>query len=258
MSELLVTLTVENGLARLTLNSPATGNAMDLALLGALAQATQALLDAPPRAVLLRGAGKNFCVGGDIRAFASAPAPAALLREMADSVHVSVRNLAALPAPVLAVVQGAAAGAGLSLAAGADILLAGSGASFAMAYTGIGLSADGGASYILPRLIGLRRTQELAYTNRRISAAEALAWGLVTQVVEDAALDEAAEALAQRLASGPTRAYANMKRLFASGADLCAQLDLEAEAISEAASTADGREGVAAFLARRKPAYTGS
>lgn len=257
MSHKLVTLEIAGGLARLTLNNPAAGNVLNVPMLDALSAATAKLAAAPPRAVLLSAAGKNFCVGGDVRAFSVAPDRGALLHEMAGSLHESVIRLAELPSPVVVAVQGAAAGAGLSLAAGADILLAGQGASFTMAYTGIGFSADGGASYFLPRHIGLRRTQELAYTNRRLNAAEALEWGLVTRVVEDAILVQEAVAVAQNLANGPTRAYAAMKSLLIAGGSLRAQLDAEAQKIVETAASDDGGEGAAAFCARRKPEFMG-
>jgi len=258
MSEPLIKLETAGGLARLTLNNPDAGNALDQPMIEALDAATAQLAAEPPRAVLITAEGKNFCVGGDIRAFHTATDRGALLRRMAGRLHDSVRRLAALNAPVVAAVQGAAAGAGLSLAAGADMLIAARGAHFTMAYTGIGISSDGGASYYLPRLIGLRRTQELAYTNRRLPVEEALAWGLVCAVVEDDALAAEAKALATRLAAGPTLAYAAMKRLLAAEAGLDEQLDAELDNVSATAASRDAAEGVAAFLARRQPDFTGS
>lgn len=249
-------LEITNGLARLTLSNPAGGNVLNMATIEALAQAAETLAKAPPRAVLLTAEGKNFCVGGDIRAFAGAQDRGALLAQMAGRLHEAVLALAVLPAPVIAVVQGAAAGAGLSLAAGADLVLAGKGSSFTMAYTGIGFTPDGGATYFLPRLIGLRRTQELAYANRRLNAEDALAWGLVTQVVTDAELAAAGEALAQRVAAGPSFAFATVKRLLADGT-LAAQLAAEATGITAAARSDDGGEGLAAFLGRRPAVFTG-
>jgi 2-(1,2-epoxy-1,2-dihydrophenyl)acetyl-CoA isomerase len=257
MSETLIKLETIGGLARLTLNNPGMGNVLDAPMIEALDAATAQLAASPPRAVLITAEGKSFCVGGDIRAFGTATDRGALLREMAGRLHDSVRRLAMLPAPVVVAVQGAAAGAGLSLAAGADMLLAARGAHFTMAYTAIGISSDGGASYYLPRLIGLRRTQELAYTNRRLLADEALSWGLVSAVVEDDALAAEAEALASRLAAGPTLAYAGMKRLLTAEAGLDAQLDAELDSIATTAASADAAEGVAAFLARRKPDFMG-
>jgi 2-(1,2-epoxy-1,2-dihydrophenyl)acetyl-CoA isomerase len=258
MSDTLIKLETAGGLARLTLNNPDAGNVLDAPMIEALDAVTAQLAAEPPRAVLITAEGKNFCVGGDIRAFHTAPDRGELLHRMAGRLHDSVRRLAALKAPVVAAVQGAAAGAGLSLAAGADMLIAARGATFTMAYTGIGISSDGGASYYLPRLIGLRRTQELAYTNRRIPAEEAFAWGLVSAVAEDDALAAEAEALAQRLAAGPTLAYAAMKRLLAAEAGLDAQLDAELDNVSTTAASRDASEGVAAFLARRQPDFTGS
>lgn len=259
MSEL-VGLEVAEGLATLTLSRPEAGNAMNWDFIAALDRATETIAaDAGVRAVLIAAQGRNFCVGGDIGAFAAQADPSAFIRRLADLLHKSVARLAELPAPVVVAVQGAAAGAGLSLAAGGDIVLAANSASFTMAYTGIGLSSDGGATWVLPRLIGLRLTQELAFTNRRLSADEAQACGLVTRVVEAEDLLPQAHDLASRLARGPTQAFAAVKRLLQSSgqAPLRTQLDAEAHAIGRAMASADAKEGVAAFLERRKPVFRG-
>ena len=259
MTNALIKLEVSNGLARLTLANPAAGNVLNMAAIEELAQAVERLKAQTPRAVLLRAEGKNFCVGGDIRSFSSAPDRGALLEQMAGRLHESVAALAALPAPVIAVVQGAAAGAGLSLVAGADLVLAGRNANFTMAYTGIAFSPDGGATYFLPRLIGLRRTQEMALTNRRLSAEEALQWGLVTKVVDDDQLAAEGEALAQRIAAGPSFAFGAVKKLLNDGAtrNLVTQLAAETQAIAATARSEDAGEGLAAFLERRPSKFKG-
>lgn len=256
----LVTLTIEDAVARLTLARPEAGNAMSWDLIDQLARATETIAaDRRVRAVLLSAQGRNFCVGGDIQAFAAEADPSGFIRRLAERLHESVARLAALPVPVVIAVQGAAAGAGFSLAALGDIVLASENASFTLAYTGIGLTSDGGATWSLPRLIGMRRTQELAYTNRRLSAAEAHAMNIVTRVVPDDQLAAEAEAMARRLATGPTAAYAGVKRLLAEGQTrgLAQHLDAEAVAISIALGTQDAQGAVKAFLAREKPRFEG-
>ncbi len=205
------------------------------------------------------GEGRNFCVGGDIRSFAREAGAAAIMRELAATLHRAVARLADQPAPVVVAAQGACAGAGLSLVAGADIAIAAQGASFSMAYASLGLTADGGASWFLPRLIGLRRTQALALSARRLCATEAEQWGLVTRVVDDEALMGEARAEAARLAEGPTGAYGAIRRLLGRqwGATLDEQLDAELEAIVEARGRPDGQAGVGAFLMRERPRFTG-
>ena len=256
----LVTLTIEDGVARLTLARPEAANAMSWDLIDQLAHATETIsADTRVRAVLFTAQGKNFCVGGDIQAFASEADPTGFIRRLAERLHDSVVRLATLPVPVVIAVQGAAAGAGFSLAAVGDIVLAGESSSFTLAYTGIGLTSDGGVTWSLPRLIGMRRTQELAYTNRRLSAAEAEAMNIVTRVVPDDQLATEAEAMARKLASGPTVAFGAVKRLLAEGqtSSLAQHLDAEAAAISDALGTQDAQGAVKSFLAREKPRFEG-
>jgi 2-(1,2-epoxy-1,2-dihydrophenyl)acetyl-CoA isomerase len=157
-------------------------------------------------------------------------------------------------------VNGAAAGAGFSMAASGDLVLAARSAKFSMAYTAAGLVPDGSASWYLPRIVGVRRAQELMLTNRRLSAEEAMDWGIVTRVVDDESLADEAAALATQIAAGPTIAYGSVKRLLAASLQnpLEAQLELESQAISEAAVTQDGREGVAAFFAKRAATFGGA
>lgn len=256
----LVTGTVSDGVAILTLARAAANNAMSWDLVDAFSTVARTLANDPAtRAFLIRAEGKNFCVGGDIRSFSEEADPADFLGRLAGRLHEGLLALASHPAPVVIAAQGAAAGAGLSLVAAGDIVLAGRSSSFSMAYTGIGLTADGGATWTLPRLIGLRRTQELAYLGRRLSADEALDYGLVTRLVDDDVLGAEAEAVAGRIAAGPTGAFGGVKRLLeASGrTTLAQQLNDEAAAIAQAMGSADAAEGVAAFLTRRPPAFTG-
>ena len=256
----LVTTRIDAGLAHLRLANPAQGNVLDLAAIAALDEATARIESAAPRAILISAEGRNFCVGGDLRGMAAAADRGGLLREMADGLHVSLRRIAALGVLVVTAVNGSAAGAGLSLAIAGDIVLGGEASSYVMAYTAIGLSADGGATYYLPRLVGQRLAQEMAYLNRKLDAAEALAAGLISRIVPDDQLLDAALAAARQLAEGPTGAFRRMKRLLADshGNTLAAQLDAEAAAIAAAAAGPDAGEGVRAFLERRRALFTGA
>jgi 2-(1,2-epoxy-1,2-dihydrophenyl)acetyl-CoA isomerase len=262
MSHDCLTMTLQDGVAEITLNRPEAGNALDLTLAQELDAAARCCEeDAAVRAVVLTGAGSMFCAGGDLRSFAAAGADIGpLLTELTDALHAALVRFARMRAPVVAAVNGAAAGAGMSLACAADLTLAAESARFAMAYTAAGLSPDGSSTWFLPRLIGLQRTKELMLTNRRLSAAEALAWGLVTRVVPDADLLDAARELARTLAAGATEAYGTVKRLLLASMlqDLEPQLAAEAQGIVAMASTDDGREGIAAFLAKRRPTFQGT
>ncbi len=255
-----VTLDIADSIARVTLNRPDAGNAMDAALGRGLRDVAESLKDRDDvRAVLLSGKGPRFCVGGDLAYFASCPDIGAALQSLAGDVHAAVEAFAALDAPVIAAVHGAAAGAGLGLVAGADLVIATEKTKFTLAYTAAGLSPDGGSTWFLPRVIGHRRTAELAITNRPLTAAEALDWGLVTQVVADDELMPTAAKLGERIAAGPTAAFGTVKRLLnaSSNATLQQQLADEADGIVANSVSADGREGVAAFLEKRRPSFGG-
>jgi len=247
--------------AYLRLNRPDAANAIDLALGRELVEATAALdCDAGVRAVVLTGNGKMFCAGGDLAAFASfGDAIAEKLKVLTADLHVATSRLLRMRAPVIVAVNGVAAGAGMSLAAAGDLVVASDKARFTMAYTKAGLTPDGGASFVLPRLVGLRRTQELMLTNRMLSAQEALEWGLVTKVVPHEELEAQVSALAEELAAGPTDAFGGVKRLLVSSAhqSLETQMELESREITSACATADGREGIAAFLEKRAAQFRG-
>jgi 2-(1,2-epoxy-1,2-dihydrophenyl)acetyl-CoA isomerase len=249
------------GLAILTLDRPDAGNAMSQALAEDLVVATRRLAtDRSLRALLLRGNGRAFSVGGGVDDFAAAgDALPGYLRELVSLLHGAVSQLHALEVPVVAAVRGVAAGGGLSLACSCDLVVAGESARFVVAYAGIGLSPDLGASATLPRLLGIRRALDFALSNRAMGAAEALAAGLVTRVVPDDEVEGEAEELATRLANGPTLAYAAIKRLMREGdpGSFEGQLRKEADSIVRLAASADAREGIAAFLAKRKPAFHG-
>jgi 2-(1,2-epoxy-1,2-dihydrophenyl)acetyl-CoA isomerase len=252
-----VDVQVSDRIARLTLNSPQTGNALNLEMATALAQAAQGLRGSDVGAVILSGAGNAFCVGGDLNYMREADEVGDAVLRLATQFHAGVEALAALDAPVITAVRGAAAGGGMSLAIAGDIVLAADSARFTMAYTAIGFPPDGGSSWTLPRLVGLRRASELMLLNERLDAARAHELGLVTRVVPDAELDATAGELARRLADGPTAAHGAVKRLLRESAtrELSAQLGEEARTIAALAASPDGREGVAAFLEKRAPHF---
>ena len=248
--------------ATITLNRPAQFNALNLDMARELMMATIAAdEDAGVRCVVITGAGKAFFAGGDLSTFGAAgDATGALLKEMTSYFHSAVARLARMDAPVIAHVNGVAAGAGFSTMLACDLAIAASSAKFTMAYTKSGLSPDGSSTWFLPRTVGLRRAQELTLTNRVLTAAEALDWGLLTRVIDDAELAEHVRALSVEIASGPTRTLGAAKRLLRDSSDhgLETQMELEARAIAAMSSTSDGREGVAAFLEKRGPKYIGS
>ena len=265
MSEASVLLDVgDDGVARLTLNRPDAANAIDLDLARALADRAQEVASSPAvRAVLLSGRGDRFCGGGDVRSFAAAagtgPGLPDELTGIVAALHEAIEAFARVDAPIVAAVQGSAAGAGLSLVALSDLVVAGASAKFVMAYTAIGLTPDGGSTWYLPRVIGLRRAVELTLTNRVLSAEEAREWGLVTSVVADDALGSEVEALATKLAAGPTRSFGAAKRLLygSFGAPLNQQLADEEAQLLAAGGRDDAREGVTAFVEKRAPGFTG-
>lgn len=252
---------VEDGVARVTLSRPDAANAVDRTLARELMDAALRCDEDPAvRAVVLTGEGRFFCAGGDLAAFAEAgEALPAVIKEITTYLHAAVSRLARMRAPLVVAVNGAAAGAGFSLACAGDLAFAAESARFTMAYTRAGLAPDGSSSWYLPRLVGPRRTLELMLTNRTLSAAEALEWGLVNDVVPDAELAERVSGVARCLAEGPTEAYAHCKRLvlLSAGESLETQMEHESRAIADAARTADAREGVDAFLAKRTPAFRG-
>jgi 2-(1,2-epoxy-1,2-dihydrophenyl)acetyl-CoA isomerase len=256
-----VELTVGSGVARVTLVRPEAGNAINPSFVAELRQHAESLAELPEvRVVVLSAEGDNFCVGGDLSYFATLGDDVELaIAGLADDFHAGITALLELDAPLIAVVRGAAAGGGLSLVCAADLVLAAESSRFTMAYTGAGLSPDGGSSWFLPRVVGLRVAAEMLLTNRRLSATEAEDAGIVTEMIPDQELDAAAETLADRLAAGPTRAFGSVKRLLRASATstLAEQLEAEAAEIAHNAWLPDGREGVAAFRQKRQPRFAG-
>lgn len=212
------------------------------------------------RAVIYTGAGRFFSAGGDLASFADAgDNTPKLLKELTIYLHAALSRFARMDAPVITAINGIAAGAGFSMACSGDLCIASEDAKFTMAYTNAGLVPDGSSTHYVARHIGLRRTQELMLTNRVLTAEEALDWGLINKVVPaDAVMDEAM-ALATTLANGPTRTYGLVKDLLLQtfSSSLETQMELEARGIATAAITADGKEGIKAFLEKRKPDFTG-
>jgi 2-(1,2-epoxy-1,2-dihydrophenyl)acetyl-CoA isomerase len=257
-----VSFEVRHGVGWITLNRPAQFNALDLGAMKDLAAvATRCSTDPAVRAVVLTGTGeKAFCAGGDVGAFAAnADDLPPLLMEMTAHFHLAISRFAWLRAPVIAAVNGVAAGAGLSLMAAADLAIAVDTAKFTSAYTQIGFTPDGSSSYFLSRILGARRALELYLTNRTLTATEALDWGLVNRVVPAAAFPGEVATLARQLAEGPTRAYGGVKKLVQMGLNdtLESQMERETRMIVAMAATADGREGVRAFAEKRRPKFTG-
>jgi 2-(1,2-epoxy-1,2-dihydrophenyl)acetyl-CoA isomerase len=252
---------IADGVATIRLNRPDAANGISTQLASELHEAAKSCVGNPAvRAVLLTGNGAMFSAGGDLKSFAAfgddAPEK---IGELLVHLHGAISTLSHLDAPVVVAVNGMAAGAGFSLACAGDLVIAARSARFTMAYTAIGLTPDGGASFYLPRLVGIRRTQELMLTNRRLSADEALDWGIITRVVEDAELETTATVLARELAQGPTLAYAEVKKLLNlfRQTSLEQQMEQEARAMSAMSATEDGKGGIRAFVEKRRPTFHG-
>jgi len=241
----------------ITLNRPDVLNAFDEAMHDGLRAALAQAGEDAVRAVVITGAGRGFCVGQDVAALTSPEAVGALLR---DRFHPNIRALRALRKPVIAAVNGAAAGAGLALAAACDVRICARSAVFVPAFVSIGLVPDSGATYFLSRILGPARALEWMASGRRLSADDALGWGLVSDVVEPADLARRADALADELAALSTPAIALHKQLFDRAPEntLAEQLELEASLQMAAAGTADFAEGVAAFREKRAPRFRGA
>ena len=250
---------LQDHVARITLNRPDAGNALEGEMGRELMHAAiRSSEDRAVRAVLLSGAGRMFCVGGDLKSFAAqGERLSAHLKELAGMLHMAISRFVRMDAPWVVAVNGAAGGGGMSFVLAADLVLAAESAKFTMAYTRAGLSPDGGSTFFLPRIVGVRRALELALTNRVLTAREAQEWGLVTRVVPNAALAVEAQTLAAQLAAGATGAFGAAKRLLhhSSSESLETQMELEAQAIAEQARGAHAREGIAAFIAKRPPNF---
>ena len=253
---------VTGNIARITLNRPESANSMNKQMAHDLMMAAIDCDENPDvRAVVLTGTGKMFCAGGDLKSFhAKGDDLPSEIKEMTIYLHGANSRFARMDAPLIIAVNGTAAGAGMSLAVSGDLVYAARSAKFTMAYTAAGLSPDGSSTYFMPRLIGLRRTQELMLTNRVLSAEEALDWGLLNAVYDDDAVIYEAQKVAELLATGATKSYGNVKKLlddsFAN--TLETQMELEARGITDAARSRDGKHGIEAFVNKQKPDFTGA
>ena len=255
--------TREGPVATLTLNRPDALNALDTAMIEALVAHTATVAsDDSLRVVVLRGAGRHFMAGGDIRSFAErlGETPAARtdgFGRMIGRLHAAIEHLHRMPHPVVGRVQGAVAGFGLSLMNACDLVVAADDSYFASAYRQIALTPDGGGSWSLPRLVGMRRAMEILLLGERFGAADALALGLVNRVAPAGELDAVTDALVHTLAAGPALATRNAKRLVREslGRTLSEQLDAEAASFAACAGTPDFVEGITAFLEKRAPRF---
>jgi 2-(1,2-epoxy-1,2-dihydrophenyl)acetyl-CoA isomerase len=263
LSEEQSTLLIERdgSVVKLILNRPEAGNALNMELARALAAAAiQCDTDTSIRCVTLTGRGRLFCAGGDVNEFAAAGAAVGpMLSELAGTMAIAVSRLARMQKPLLCLVNGPVAGAGLSLAILGDVVLAARSAHFTVGYTAIGLTPDCGASWLLPRLVGLRKAQELVLTNRRIHAAEAEAIGLITRAVDEDRLPAEGAAMTEVLDRAATAAVGASRALFLEsfGAGLETHMDHEARKISVAGAGVEGQEGIAAFVQKRSPNFIG-
>jgi 2-(1,2-epoxy-1,2-dihydrophenyl)acetyl-CoA isomerase len=248
----------KDGVARITLDRPQSANSLNSTLSAELMDAVvRCEEDAAVRSLVVTGAGTRFfCAGADLKGFYSGNGG---LKSRVSNFHAVLSRLARADFPVIAAVNGAAAGAGMGLACACDLVVAAESAKFTMAYSKIGLSPDGSTTYFVPRRVGIGRALELALLNRTLSAKEALEWGIANRVVPDQALASEAQALAAQLAAGPTAAYGAAKRLMHAGWNetLESQIESELRSIAKMARTDDAKEAIAAFAAKRAPVFQG-
>jgi 2-(1,2-epoxy-1,2-dihydrophenyl)acetyl-CoA isomerase len=258
MATATVQVETRGAVALVTLNRPDAGNALNLQMaMDLLAAALSCARSTAVRAVVLSGAGRNFCFGGDLRAMAARDtAGDDYIRELTTYLHAAIAHFVRMDAPVVAAVNGTAAGAGVGLMAMADLAVCARSSKFNLAYTNAGLTPDAGTTFLLPRMFGIKRTMELLLLNRTLTAAEALSWGLVNEVAADEALLERALQIAEQLAQGASQAYGATKRLIAhSLGGIESQMVLESETIARHAVGPEGSEGISAFLEKRRPQF---
>ena len=254
-----VLLEIQGAIALVTLNRPAAANTLDLETAAALLSIAQHCRATPAiRAVVLTGAAKDFCFGGDLRSMRDKGTQVdAYLQELTVTLHGAIAEFARADAPLVAAVNGTAAGAGVGLVLAADLALCARRSKFIAAYTGVALTPDAGTSYLLPLTVGPKRAMELLLLNRVLSAAEAFDWGLVNEVVDDLELNQKALQLAQRLANGPVGAFGKTKRLARQALEAFEQhLATESRTIAAQAITPEGQEGIDAFLQKRPAQFT--
>jgi len=248
---------VKDYVAHLTLNRPEAANSLNPTVSAELMDAViRCEEEEEIRVLVISGTGRVFCAGADLKGFYT---PSDGLKSRISYFHATLSRLARADLPVIAAVNGAAAGAGMGLACACDLVIAAESARFIMAYARIGLSPDGGTTYFLPRRIGIGRALELFYTNRTLSAREALEWGIANRVVPDSELATEVHALTAQLAAGPTKAFGAGKRLMHAGWNetLESQIEQELRSIGVMSRTEDAREAIAAFAAKRTPQFKG-
>lgn len=253
---------VSEGVATITFNRPAVMNALDADTIREFCVASlRAETDTGSKVVVLRGAGPAFIAGGDVAQFQrNVTDMAELVPELASALHQGILALRRAPKPVIAAAHGAVAGAGISIMLACDLVLAAAGTQFSLAYSRIGASPDGGATWFLPRLTGYQKAMELMLLADTIDAETMQALGMVNRVIAAEQLEAETEKLARRLAAGPAQAYAETKALVNRSLHdgLAAHLDAEALAFARCAATGDFKEGVTAFVEKRKPAFKGN
>lgn len=263
MPESTVLLDIRDDVAHVILNRPDAMNALNVEMARELLDVAMRCDETTGvRAVVLSGAGKTFCAGGDVKRFVAESDQEQLpvyVRAITTYLHAAISSFTRMNAPVIAAVEGSAAGGGMSLALACDLVIAAESARFTSAYTRIGLCPDGSMTYTLTRLVGMRRALELTLTNRVLTAREALDWGIVTAVAPDGEALVKADELASQLAHGPTLAFGTTKRLIHQGwtESLETQMAAESQAIAAMSATADAQEGIRAFAAKRRPDFSG-
>ena len=260
-SESLVTSACDAGVTTISLNRPEAGNALSVLSASQLFDHVRAAAeDTAVRCVLLTGTGRFFCVGGDVKGLQQAgPGVGTVIDQLTEPLHQAISLLLRMDKPLVVAVNGPVAGGGLGLALTGDIVLAARSAHFSMAYSGIGFSPDGASTWLLPRLIGLRRAQEMALLNTRLSCEEAVVLGLVTRCLDDNALESEAKKIARTLANGPVRAFAATRRLLLASdtATPEGQMASEADSVRRQAEGPEGQEGLTAFVERRPADFGG-
>lgn len=250
----------DGAIARVILTRAGAYNALDMDMAVALAENFVTLAaDQDVRAIVLSGEGKAFCAGGDLKwVQAFAQGPGAAFHQLAARFHLAITEIRRMPKPVIAAINGVAAGGGFSLALACDFRVMAESAVLRQAYTSSGLSIDGGGTFSLPRLVGLARALEIAAFDPPISSAQALAWGLATKVAKDGSALEEAMTMARELAKISLHSFGLSKQLLndSFGNSLETQLERERKGLSSCGSHADGQEGLKAFVEKRKPAFT--